>query len=201
VVVPIVAVVAVLAAASAVKNYVADAYYIPSVSMLPGLHVNDRVVVSRLAYDLHPVHRGDIVVFDAPPGVLPPPAPPNLVRRIGADIGLVDTTGVLIKRVIGLPGDTVEGRDGRVLIDGELLLEPYLAPGTLTSDFGPVRVPAGHLWVMGDNRGDSEDSRIFGPVPESSVVGEAVYRVWPPDRLAFLVVRPPVAAAGPTMVP
>jgi signal peptidase I len=139
--------------------------------MEPQLQVNDRVVVSKLAYDLHAPHRGDIVVFREPATLHDPSVPP------GSD---------LIKRVIALPGETVEGRQGHVLIDGRLLVEPYLPAGTLTSTFGPVRVPQGMVWVMGDNRDDSEDSRVFGPIPERSIVGRAVWRVWPLDRLAFL---------------
>jgi signal peptidase I len=148
-----------------------------------------------LAYDLHSPRRGDIVVFEAPPGVLPPASPPgNIVRRGLRDVtralGLAGDQSVLIKRVIALPGETVEGRNGRVYIDGQLLDEPYLSPGTLTSDFGPYRIPAGTLWVMGDNRGDSEDSRVFGAISEHAVIGRAVWRVWPPARLSFLTIAP-----------
>lgn len=173
------------------RAFVAQAYYIPSASMEPTLEINDRVVVSRVSYDLHPVHRGDVVVFRAPPGVGKQPSAPGdpilrWARDIGSTLGIVENHTVLIKRVIGLPGDTVEGRDGRLYVDGKLLLEPYLAPGTLTSSFGPVRVPPGHVWLMGDNRGRSEDSRSFGPVPIKSIVGRAIWRVWPPQRAGFL---------------
>ncbi|MCU4183767.1 signal peptidase I [Acidiferrimicrobium sp. IK] len=187
----IVVVVAVL-----VRSFVAEAYYIPSASMEPGLQINDRVVVSRLSYHLHAPRRGDVVVFKAPPGVLPPGSSSgnpvgHFLSSLGKAIGLVDDSSVLIKRVIALPGETVEGRNGRVYINGLLLREPYLAPGTLTSNFGPYRIPAGTLWVMGDNRGDSEDSRVFGAIKRSSVVGRAVWRVWPPTRLSFLTLPSP----------
>jgi signal peptidase I len=180
-----------VAVAVLLRAFVAQAYYIPSASMEPTLDINDRVVVSRISYDLHSVHRGDIVVFRAPRGVLPEPREPhNLflrwVRGVGATLGIVEDHTVLIKRVIGLPGDTVEAREGRVYVDGKLLLEPYLRPGTLTSSFGPIMVPPGHVWVMGDNRGDSEDSRVFGPIPIKSIIGRAIWRVWPPQRLGFL---------------
>ena len=188
-------VVVVLLAAALVRSFVAEAYYIPSASMEPELQVDDRVVVSRLAYDLHAPRRGDVVVFEAPPGVLPPgSAPGNAVARAlsaaGSALGVVDDASVLIKRVIALPGETVEGRGGRVYIDGYVLREPYLAPGTLTSDFGPYRIPAGTLWVMGDNRGDSEDSRVFGAIRRDVVIGRAIWRVWPPTRLSFLTAAP-----------
>jgi signal peptidase I len=88
--------------------------------------------------------------------------------------------------VIGLPGETVQGRDGRVYIDGLVLVEPYLPSGTVTTSFGPVTVPRGDLWVMGDNRGDSIDSRSFGPLPAKTVIGRAIWRVWPVWRPAFL---------------
>lgn len=174
-----------------VRTFVAQAYYIPSASMEPQLNIDDRVVVSRLAYDLHGIHRGDIVVFQSPPGVEPPNSVPSdplvrVIRDVGVALGFTQDHTVLIKRVIGLPGDTVEGRDGHVYVNGELLLEPYLPKGTVTSSFGPVRILPGHVWVMGDNRGDSEDSRFFGSVPAHSVVGRAVWRVWPPWRPAFL---------------
>jgi len=88
--------------------------------------------------------------------------------------------------VIGLPGDTVQGRDGRVWVNGQYLYEPYLPPDTYTSDFGPVKVPAGEYWVMGDNREDSRDSRFFGPIKGSTIVGRTVFRVWPLWKAAFL---------------
>lgn len=174
-----------------VRTFVAQAYWIPSGSMIPQLEINDRVVVSRLAYDLHAVHRGDIVVFKSPPGIEPPaPEPSNVVARgvhdVGVALGFAQDQTVLIKRVIGLPGDRVEGRDGHVYINGELLVEPYLPKGTVTSTFGPVTVPPGRVFVMGDNRGDSLDSRVFGPIPESHIVGRAIWKVWPVWRPSFL---------------
>lgn len=174
-----------------VRAFVAQAYWIPSASMEPQLQINDRVVVSRLAYHLHPLHRGDIVVFKSPPGVEPPPGiPSNPVARVfhdaGVALGFAQDQTVLIKRVIGLPGDRISASQGHVYIDGELLAEPYLPKGTQTSSFGPVTIPAGRVWVMGDNRGDSLDSRVFGTIPENSIVGRAIWKVWPPWRPSFL---------------
>jgi signal peptidase I len=158
--------------------------------MEPQLDIGDRVVVSRLAYRLHDPRRGDIIVFDEPgsegrdaSGVL------HVVGEILEGVGLrqPDQTE-LIKRVIGLPGEVVEARGGRVLIDGRELVEPYLPDDVATADFGPVTVPDGHVFVMGDNRGNSVDSRFasVGPVPVDNIVGRAVARVWPPWRWANL---------------
>jgi signal peptidase I len=190
-----------VAAAIMVRAFVAQAYWIPSASMEPQLQINDRVVVSRLAYHLHSPRRGDIVVFRSPPGIEPPPATPsNPLARIlndaGVALGFAQDQTVLIKRVVGLPGETVSARDGRVYIDGERLIEPYLPAGTRTcgpdsagsvcSPFGPVVVPPGDVFVMGDNRGDSLDGRVFGPIPDRNIVGRAIWKVWPPWRPSFL---------------
>jgi signal peptidase I len=164
-------------------------FYIPSASMEPQLKINDKILVSRLSYRLHPVHRGDLVVFDEPPGARLEgvrPSGPGAFEWVGQRLGLVPRTDELVKRVIGLPGDTVEGRDGHVYVDGHLLVEPYLTPVERTDDFARETVPKGKLWVMGDNRGDSEDSRYFGAIRRSTVVGRAVLRVWPLDKFSFL---------------
>ena len=149
-----------------VKPVVADSFYVPSGSMEPTLHgcegcTNDRVLVNKLAYGLSDVERGDIVVFESP----------------------VDGE-VLIKRAVGLPGDTLEIRDGKLYLNGEPQEEPYLHPDARHSPpFGPVAVPEGHFFAMGDNRPGSTDSRSYGAVPEGNLIGEAKVRFWPPDRL------------------
>lgn len=179
--------------AFAVKSLLAQAFYIPSASMLPQLQLNDRVVVSKLAYKTHEPRRGDIIVFDDPrPTVSTVPEPKRtgaerLLRSIGEAVGVVQpSTDEFIKRVIGLPGETVEGRDGHVFVNGRQLLEPYLQPSVFTSEFEPTTVPKGRLWVMGDNRAGSKDSRSFGAVLRSTVVGRAVIKVWPPSSISFL---------------
>lgn len=180
-----------IAVAVLVRAFVAQVYWIPSASMVPQLRVDDRVVVSRLAYHLHPVHRGDIVVFDSPPGIEAGSGAPSdpvarAIHDVGVALGFAPDQTVLIKRVIGLPGDRISARGGRVYVDGERLDEPYLPRGTFTSSFGPVTVSAGQVWVMGDNRSDSEDSRVFGAVPMATIVGRAVWKVWRLWRASFL---------------
>ncbi|HVE46796.1 MAG TPA: signal peptidase I [Acidimicrobiales bacterium] len=181
------------------KTLVAQAFYIPSESMLDQLEVNDRVVVSKIAYRLHPPRRGDIVVFDCPKTAcrLEPPKPSTgtgwqdrarrVLHSVGEGIGVVQpSTEEFIKRVVALPGESVEGRDGKVFVNGRRLIEPYLEAGTTTSTFAPVTVPRGRLWVMGDNRGNSSDSRVFGPITRESVVGRTVLKVWPLKSASFL---------------
>ncbi|HEX3541469.1 MAG TPA: signal peptidase I [Acidimicrobiales bacterium] len=179
------------AVAVLINTFVAQAFYIPSASMVPQLRVNDRVVVSKLAYHLHAPRRGDVVVFSAPASeqqLSTDAANPftRLLRRLGRALGVSGSKTELIKRVVALPGETVAGRDGQVYVNGERLVEPYLVPGTVTSDFGPVDVPPGRVWVMGDNRTNSSDSRVFGPIPVSTIVGRAVWRVWPVPHASFL---------------
>jgi signal peptidase I len=173
-----------------IKTLVAQAFFIPSGSMIPQLNVGDRVVVSKLAYRLHDPHRGDIVVFDAPNQVAvkdDKSLPSKVVKGILESIGLsTPSTEEYIKRVIGLPGDKVEGRDGRVYVNGRELVEPYLPQGPTTRDFEAVELGEGQLWVMGDNRENSSDSRVFGPIPEDTIVGRAFVKVWPVPDLSFL---------------
>jgi signal peptidase I len=166
-----------------VKGFLIQAFFIPSRSMEPTLDVGDRVVVNRLAYRIGDPAPGQVVVFLRPTGADQPPAggPISWVRRAVAQ-GLGGTppgSEDLIKRVVGVPGDELEGRDGHLIRNGEEVDEPYLRPGTFTSDFKKVRIKPDHLWVMGDNREDSADSRSFGQVPRSALVGRAVLTIWP----------------------
>lgn len=156
--------VAVLAAVL-IRAFVLEPFFIPSGSMEPTLKVNDRVLVNKLSYDLHSVHRGDVIVFKKPPNDFTP--------------GIKD----LIKRVIGLPGETISGQDGAVYINGHRLKEPWLPKGVTTAPFPAVHIPKGDYFVMGDNRGDSADSRVIGPIRGSLIVGRAFIRVWPLSRI------------------
>ena len=186
--VPVLVVIA-LAVTFVLKTFVAQAFVIPSESMYPTLKIGDRVVVSRVAYHVHDPRRGDVIVFPNPEvhardeSILPI----RVVHEVLQGIGIRQPPDQeLIKRVIGLPGETVEGRAGRVLIDGRTLAEPYLPRGIVTGDFPPTTVPPGRVFVMGDNRGDSKDSRLIGTIAESTIVGRAMFKVWPPGRVAFL---------------
>jgi signal peptidase I len=170
-----------------VKGFLIQAFFIPSRSMEPTLEVGDRVVVNRLAYRVGEPAHGDVVVFLRPTGGgdAPSTGPLSWVRRAVAQ-GLGGTppgSEDLIKRVVGLPGDKLQGRHGSLWRNGRRVTEPYLAGGVFTAEFGPVRVKPGHLWVMGDNREDSADSRVFGQVPRTALVGRAVFIVWPPTHL------------------
>ena len=154
-----------------VKTFLVQAFQIPSPSMRPTLMEGDRVLVNKLSYRLHDVNRGDVIVFDRPTALAAGPNDP-------AD---------LIKRVLGLPGDTLQTRDGKVFVNGRELAEPYLTDGTVTDNIDePVTIPDGHVWVMGDNRGNSQDSRVFGPVPEDTIVGRAFVIMWPLGRFGSL---------------
>jgi signal peptidase I len=170
-----------------VKGFLIQAFFIPSRSMEPTLQVGDRVVVNRLAYRIGDPAHGDVVVFLRPtgPGEAAPDGPLSWVRRAVAQ-GLGGTppgSEDLIKRVVGVPGDTVAGRNGRLYRNGRRVSEPYLAGRGFTTQFGPVKVKPGYYWVMGDNREDSADSRVFGPVARSALVGRAVFTVWPVTRV------------------
>jgi signal peptidase I len=184
-----------------VKAFVAQVYKIPTGSMENTLQVGDRVLVNKLVYHFRGVARGDIVVFSGQDSWGPDaPPPPNngfvrLWDEVLSDIGLQSSQTYYIKRVIGLPGDKVACcTDGKMTVNGVPLTETsYLYPGDAPSfPFKTVTVPPGHLWVMGDHRGDSDDSRYHtadpggGAIPENEVVGRAFLIIWPPSQLRDL---------------
>ncbi len=168
----------VVAATFLLRLFVLQTFSIPSGSMLPTLQINDRIIVDKLSYH---VDRGAVVVFKRPP----------LEPQNYAD---------LVKRVIGLPGERIGSVNGQITINGKVLAEPWLPkgpqaytqplPGDPNPQFnlppGGVLIPAGEYFVMGDNRVDSEDSRWFGPIPRSLIVGRAVAVVWPPSQVKGL---------------
>ena len=154
-----------------VEAFLVQAFWIPSPSMVPTLEVGDRVLVNKLSYKLHDVHRGDVVVFERPPAA-----------RNGSDSEIKD----LIKRVVAVGGDTLEELDGHVYVNGELIEEPYLEPGTVTENLPRQTIPEGQVFVMGDNRENSEDSRFFGPIDEDTIVGRAFVKVLPITDLGWL---------------
>lgn len=171
-----------------IRAFLLQAFYIPSESMEPTLRQNDRILVNKLSYKLHDVNRGDLVVFEKPEN-----EPTGNIND-------------LIKRAIGLEGETIElHADGTITIDGRLLSEPYLRdgqpPGQMTmarENFvegactNPVTeatrctIGDGFVWVMGDNRDHSHDSRAFGPIDEDLIIGRAFVKVWPLSNIGFL---------------
>lgn len=186
-----------------IKTFLVQSFYIPSGSMEDTLVKDDRVLVTKLAPGPLDVHRGDIVVFKDPGGWLEPSGEdePVGLSKVVTDaltyVGLLpqDSGEHLIKRIIGLPGDTVEccEEQGRVTVNGVPLDEPYLAEGALPSEMEfSVVVPEGYLWVMGDNRQNSQDSRYKqgnpggGAIPIENVVGVAFVTLWPVDRWTVL---------------
>ena len=159
-----------LVGAVLIRAFLFQAFYIPSASMEPTLKLHDRLLVNKIAYDVHPVHRGDVVVF-----------------KRSALKGITGPVNDLVKRVIGLPGDTLQSTlDGHVLLNGKVLNEPYLPRGTPTYNLTMITIPPHHYFVMGDNRTDSADSRVFGPIDKSLILGRAFVLIWPLNRLGFL---------------
>lgn len=173
-----------VALALVIRGTLFQAFYIPSPSMEPTLHGctgcdNDRILVNKLSYKLHSINRGDIVVFSTPPG-----EEDNAVKD-------------LVKRVIALPGETIESRGDRVWItqvgrtQAQQLDEPYVNKNCVAShqvaqNLHKTTIPAGYYFVMGDNRCESHDSRAFGAIKGSTIVGRAFVRIWPPSRFKFL---------------
>ena len=154
-----------------IRQFVAEARFIPSGSMIPTLQIDDRLVVEKISYRFNPPERGDIIVFRAPQKAL--------------DAAQVQGKAAYIKRVIGLPGETVEVRDGRVFINGEVLEEDYIqAPPTYT--FAEQVIPADEYLVLGDNRNSSSDGHVWGFLPKDTIIGRAVVRFWPPGRIGGL---------------
>jgi len=176
-----------LAIAVIIKTFIVQAFWIPSGSMESTLMIDDRVLVNKLSYDFGDFARGDIIVFDDPRGVLDQESVvESLVRNLAESVGLSTPKSEFIKRVVALPGETVEVRNGAVHIDGVPLNEPYVHPRSEMPNFGPELIPPGYLFVMGDNRNSSQDSRVFGPIAEESVVGRAFTILWPADRWSGL---------------
>jgi signal peptidase I len=149
-----------------VRPFVIEAFWIPSASMVPTLKYGDRVLVNKFIYRFTEPERGDVIVFKS-------------VEGDGQD---------LIKRVVGVPGDEIAVRGGKLFVNGEPQKEPYVNKKYPDRSFyAPTTVPKDHVFAMGDNRANSQDSRIFGPVPEENIEGEAFLRFWPPHRIGGLL--------------
>ena len=161
-----------VALALGIRQFVAEARYIPSGSMLPTLQINDRLIIDKVSYHFESPERGDIVVF-------------NPTKTLEAQ----NFHEAFIKRIIGLPGDTVEVKGGRVYINGQPLRENYLedAPHYYMA---PEVVPPDQYLVLGDNRNNSYDSHRWGFVPRDKIIGRAVFRFWPPNRIGEIAPDP-----------
>lgn len=177
-----------LVIAVVIKTFLIQPFWIPSESMVPAIEVNDRVMVNKLAFQLGEPERGDVVVFTDPAEPeIDESIPEAMIRSVLEAVG-VRTTGRddLIKRVIGLPGETVSIHDNAVFVDGEPIDESYLADDVLMPDEGPFQVGLDEVFVMGDNRQFSFDSRRFGPIPEEHLIGRAFVTIWPLSRFGGL---------------
>jgi signal peptidase I len=174
-----------------IKTFLIQAFYIPSQSMVPTLKVGDRVLVNKLVYDFGEIQRGDVIVFENPHLQEPDR---NVFETVWdwltEGLGFsADPQKDFIKRAIGLPGETIEVKNGRVFIDGQRIPEPYLTAraGRDRSSFPPTVVKPEHVFVMGDNRPNSQDSRSsLGQIPLDKVVGKAFVLLWPPSRIEWL---------------
>ncbi len=151
-----------------IKTFLVQPFYIPSSSMEPTLLPGDRVLVSKLNYRFREPRREDVIVFMAP------------------ERGQSEQQQDFIKRIVGTPGMEIEVDGGRLVVDGEPKKEGFTRPDRPTSTFGPFTVPPDSVFVMGDNRANSKDSRFFGPIDDDDIIGKAFLVYWPPDRVGLL---------------
>ncbi len=149
--------------ATLLRLFIIQPFYIPSESMEPTLFPNDRIIVNMLVYRFHPPQRDDVIVFRYP----------------------LDPTRDFIKRVVAFGGETVEVRNDNLIINGVRIAEPFL-PHPIMANYGPFKVPQGYYFVMGDNRNNSDDSRVWGALPARNIIGKAFLIYWPPGRIGLL---------------
>jgi signal peptidase I len=173
------------------KTFLVAAFYIPSGSMESTLDISDRVLVEKVSYRFGAIERGDVIVFVHDEAGVEPAGPSNPVTgffsSLGQAIGVVPPSDRdFIKRVIGLPGDTITCNKGKLIRNGVPVDEPYLDPGITTDGCRTTKVASGELFVMGDNRTNSQDSRSFGVIRRSDVVGRAFVRIWPLNHTGWL---------------
>ena len=184
-----------IALALLIQAFIVKPYRIPSPSMVPTLDVGQRVLTNRLAGN---PSVGDIEVFHPPHGAdfdNPVCGNPNQGRQGGTGAQACDkptaqeSTQTFIKRVVGVPGDTIQIVNGHVIRNGVREKDSYIIQcgSTPSCNFGkPIKIPPGYYFMMGDNRGESDDSRFWGPVPSKWLIGTAFFTYWPPDRIGFL---------------
>jgi len=167
-----------------IRVFIAEPRYIPSDSMVPTLNVGDRLVVEKVSYRFHLPQRGDIIVFD----------PPVQLQFQG-----YTADQAFIKRVIGEPGQVVAVQQGKVYVDGEPLAEAYIAEPP-DYEMPPVLVPAGQFFVMGDNRNNSNDSHVWGFLPKENIIGRAIFRFFPLERVGKIANKPDTRSADSAAV-
>jgi signal peptidase I len=179
-----------LAVAIVIKTFLVQAFWIPSSSMVPTLEVDDRVLVNKLEFRLGEPEPGDVVVFESPyaDDQVDEPFFEAFARSVVESLGIRTATvpDDFIKRVIATEGQVVEIVDNQVVVDGVAIDEPYLPAGVDMADMEPTTIGPAELWVMGDNRNHSSDSRVFGPIATDEVVGRAFVIMWPLDRWSGL---------------
>jgi signal peptidase I len=173
------------------KTFLVAAFYIPSGSMESTLNISDRVLVEKVSYRFGDIEHGDVVVFVHEDPSLEQVGPSNPVTGffsgLGQAIGVVPPSDRdFIKRVVGLPGDTITCENGDLVRNGEKVEEPYVDQGVRTEGCKRTTVGPGELFVMGDNRTNSQDSRVFGVIHRSDVVGRAFVRIWPLNHTGWL---------------
>jgi signal peptidase I len=177
-----------------IQAFLVKPYRIPSGSMLPTLHVNQRVLVNRIGMHFSSPRVGEIIVFHPPKnfdqGCADPTQGPGEPAAQGCDVAQAKPSSqTFIKRLVGMPGDRIRIVDGHVIRNGIRERDPYTVAcrgGAACNLSATIKVPAGEYYMMGDNRPDSEDSRYWGPVPRKWIIGRAVLTYWPPSRLGLL---------------
>ena len=185
-----------LGLALAIQAFIVKPYRIPSGSMLPTLHINQRILVDRIGSHFSSPHVGDIIVFHPPSnyaeGCADPAEGQDQPAQDDKPCGVAqkhESSETFVKRVVGLPGDRIQIINGHVYRDGIRETDSYIDPcnGVGACQFpGTITVPKGDYYMMGDNRGQSDDSRFWGPVPRGWIIGKAFFTYWPPSRVGFL---------------
>ncbi|MGG6294405.1 signal peptidase I [Leptolyngbya sp. AN02str] len=168
-----------------IRTFIAEPRFIPSDSMVPTLAIGDRLVVEKVSYRLHPPEQGDIIVFE----------PPAILQDIG-----YGQDQAFIKRIIGLPGQTIAVHQGQVVVNGQAIAEPYIAAPP-AYEMPAVTVPANAYFVMGDNRNNSNDSHVWGFLPQANIIGKAVFRFFPLNELWGTLPQAHISAVSPSSTP